>query len=130
MVCAGAAGNVGVGHVDIDVVEQLIVHEIAIAALMGAFQTDVLVQIVGTNLGKINKAFAVQADELLIGRNRRGTGGKTDHGVGLAGNFRGKNHGSRLGDFFSVTKNMHLHVHNLHYQVVVSNVSSIIAHLS
>ena len=71
----------GVGLVDVDVIKQLLVHEIAVGADVIGVQADVLVQVVGGDAGEIQHAGLVQVDQSLIGRNRGGAGGQAQYAV-------------------------------------------------
>ena len=48
----------------------------------------ILVQVVGADLGKVDVALLVPSSELLVGTDRGGAGGKTQHAIGLEDNLR------------------------------------------
>ena len=78
-----AAGHEGVGFVDVDVVEQVGVHKIAVALLVRAGQAAVFIQVYGVHLGKIHLARLVHLGQLLINGHGRAAGCKAQLGVGL-----------------------------------------------
>ena len=77
--------------VDVDVVEQILVHEIAIALVVGAVQADVFVEVIGIHIGEVQLLRVAAARELLIHGHGRGAGGQTQHGLLLALHHVGDN---------------------------------------
>ena len=75
-------------------VKQIAVHEIAIALIVGGFQTDVLVQIDGVHTGEVQTFLTAAARELLIHADRARTGGEAQRAVGLLADNRLDNIGS------------------------------------
>ena len=80
---AHALGNVGVGLVDVDVVEQVGVHEVAVALVMGLGDAAVFVQVHRAHLGEIHLAGLVGLDELFVHGHGGAAGGKAQLAVGL-----------------------------------------------
>ena len=80
---AHALGHVGVGLVDVDVVEQVGIHEVAIALVMGAGDAAVLIQVHGVHSGEVHLAGLVGFDELLVHGHRGTTGGQAQLAGGL-----------------------------------------------
>ena len=78
-----AAGDVHALRVEIDVVEQVVVHEVAVALIMRGLETDILVEVERGHVLEADLASLVQFDELGIEVERRGAGSKTQHGVRL-----------------------------------------------
>ena len=78
-----AVGHVGVGLVDVHVIEEVHVHEVAIALLVIAGQAAVLVEVVALDLREVQVAGLIGGNEVLVGADGRGAGGKTEHAVGL-----------------------------------------------
>ena len=83
-----AVGDAGVGHINIHVVEEVVLHEVAVALVVIARQALVLVQVHGTDVGKGQVALVVPLDQLLIGADGGGTGGQTQHAIGLDDDLR------------------------------------------
>ena len=79
----GALGHIGVGLVDVDVVEQVAVHEIAVALVVGGLQPDVLVQVHGADLAEVQPFLLAAAGKLLIHADGAGPGGQTQAAVRL-----------------------------------------------
>ncbi len=68
---------------DVDGVEEVVVHEIAVALVMVARQPDVLVEVEGGHPGEVQAFGSVQADELLVEPDGRGARCQPEHGVRL-----------------------------------------------
>ena len=79
LIAGVAVGHAGVGGVDVDVVKELLAHEAVVALFMIHGQVAVFVQVEGAHTGEIQNAALTQADQLLIGGNGGGAGGKTQH---------------------------------------------------
>ena len=75
-------------RVDVDVIEEVLTHEVVIALGIVVRKAAILVQVVGANLGKVDVALRVPSSELLVGTDRGGAGGKAQHTVGLEDNLR------------------------------------------
>ena len=85
----------GVGLVDVHVLEEVHVHEVAIALLVVAGQAAVLVEVVGLDLGEVELAGLIGGNEVLVGADGRGARGKAEHAVGLEGDL-GRDDGGGL----------------------------------
>lgn len=70
-------------QVDVDVIEEVLTHEVVIALGIVVRKAAILVQVVGADLGKVDVALLVPSSELLVGTDRGGAGGKAQHTVGL-----------------------------------------------
>ena len=84
----GAVGDVDVVGVDVDVVEELVVHEVPVALRVLATEADVLVEVEGDDASEGEAVFGVEATEFLVEVDRGGTGGEAEDGgelFGLAG---------------------------------------------
>lgn len=79
----------GVGLVDVDVIEQVLLHEVVVALRVVVRQAAVLIQVVRADLGEIKVAGLVGLDEVLIGPNGRGTGGQAENASGVHNDLRG-----------------------------------------
>lgn len=80
-------------QVDVDVIEEVLTHEVVIALGIVVRKAAILVQVVGADLGKVDVALLVPSSELLVGTDRGGAGGKTQHAIGLEDNLRRDNIG-------------------------------------
>ena len=78
-----AVRNMYVVFVDVDMVEQIVIHEVMIALIVGGLQRIVFIQIVGSNLAEIQSAFVVHTNQFFIGTNGRRTGSQTQNRIGL-----------------------------------------------
>ena len=82
-------GHMGLGNVDIDVVEEVGLHEVTVALVMRRGQPLVLVQIHGLDFLEAEVALLVPDSQLLVGTHGGGTGGQAQHAVGLADDLGG-----------------------------------------
>ena len=80
---AHAAGYKGVLFINVDVVEQIGVHEIAVALVMRAGDTAVFIQVHGVHAGEIYLAGLIHLNELFVDGHRRTARGKAELGIGL-----------------------------------------------
>ena len=76
-----AVRHVGVGGVDIDVVEEVGLHEIAVALVMGGGQADILVQVYRAHPGEAQISLLVPLHQLTVGPDGRGARGQPQHAV-------------------------------------------------
>jgi hypothetical protein len=76
----GAVGDVDVGGRDVEVVEELLVHEPPVALGVRARQAVVFVEIEGHDVFEAQLLLAVQPDELAVETHRGGAGGQAEHG--------------------------------------------------
>ena len=88
-----AVGDVGVGGVDVHVVKEVLLHEVAVALLVGGLQADVFIQVHGLDLGEVQVALLVPVDELVIHPHGAGAGGEAHHAVGLQDDLGGEDIG-------------------------------------
>ena len=91
----GAVGHVRVGQVDVDLVEEVLAHEVVVALRVLVRKTTVLIQVVGANLREVAVALVVPLGQLLVGANGRGAGGKAEDAGGLE-DYLGRDHIRRL----------------------------------
>ena len=77
----------GVIEIDIDVIEEMLTHEIVIALRVVVREATVLVQVIGNDLGEIDIALFVPFDKLLIGADGRGARCQAQHAIGLEDNL-------------------------------------------
>ena len=78
-----AVGHDGALLVDVDVLEEILVHEVAVALGMVAGKALVLIQVGGTNAGEIQLAGFAAAHQLAVERQGGGAGGKAEEASGL-----------------------------------------------
>ena len=76
-VSSHAVEDVDILSGDIDVVEEVVVHEVPVALVMLAGQTNVLVHIEGYHILEGDLAGLILLDQALVNTQRRGTGGQT-----------------------------------------------------
>jgi hypothetical protein len=79
-----AVGHVDVGAVDVDVVEQVLVHEADVALQRVGLHGEVFVEVEAHDVLERQTLFAVQADQFRVDAGGRGPGGQAQHGA-LAG---------------------------------------------
>ena len=70
-------------QLNVDAAEQVVVHELAIALLLGGGHAIVLVQVVGHGLAEVNRAFLVQLGQIVISGDGRRTRRKAEYAGGL-----------------------------------------------
>ncbi len=90
-------------------VKELLAHEAVVALFMIHGQVAVFVQVKGAHTGEIQNAALTQADQLLIGGNGGGAGGKPQHGIRLGNNLRGNQRCGGLTDLGGGVVKMNLH---------------------
>ena len=76
-----SGGDVDVLLGDVDVLEQILVHEVVVALRMPLRQTHVLVQVEGGDLREIQALILVESHQFLIQPQRGGAGSQAQHGV-------------------------------------------------
>ena len=84
-VASGAVQDVNPARRQIDMVEQMVPHERAIAARIDRPKTAELVEVEGGRAAEVDAARLVQPDQLPIERNRCAAGGQSKNRVGLLG---------------------------------------------
>ena len=84
-----AVGDVGVGQIQVDMVEQVVPHEIGVALVVVPVQAHILVQVDGADLGEVQLARLTAADQLLIGPHGAGAGGQAQDAAGLEDDLGG-----------------------------------------
>ena len=90
-------------------IEQMLLHEIAVALLVLRIKTAIFVQIEGGHARKIELAFLETAHELSIQTLGRRTGGQTQHATGLFRNQIGDDIGRSLAHFLIILGNVDFH---------------------
>ncbi|MNW67993.1 hypothetical protein D3C74_466800 [compost metagenome] len=65
-------------------IEQMPVHEAAVALGMILRQADIFIQVIRRSFGKADDAFAVHFNEPCIYTDRRASGSQAEHGFGIA----------------------------------------------
>ena len=73
----------GVGLVDVDVIEEVVAHEVVIALHVVVREAAVLVEVIGVNLREVDVALLVPLDELVISADGRAAGSEAEDAVGL-----------------------------------------------
>jgi hypothetical protein len=77
----GAVRDVNVGRVDVDVAEQELVHEAAVALQRRRLHGVVLVEVEGDDVGKGETLPAVKSDQLAVDGHRRRSRGQAQHAL-------------------------------------------------
>ena len=104
-----AVRDVCVCLVDVDVVEQVGVHEVAVALLVVACQALVLVQVNRADLAEIQVALLVPLDQLLVGADRRRARGKPQHTVRLHNDLCGNDVGRLAAEILVISCDVNSH---------------------
>ena len=78
-----AVGHMRLGGDKVQVLEQILLHEVAVALRMVLRQADVFIQVEGGDLGKVEPFFAMQANQFPIHAQGRSARGKSQHASGL-----------------------------------------------
>ena len=78
-----AAGHIGVGQINVDVVKEVVAHKVNVALIAGVVQPHILVQVDALDAAEIDVTLFVPFDQLLVGADGTGTGGQTQYAVGL-----------------------------------------------
>ena len=74
---------------DIDMVKQILPHEAAVALGMVPGQAAVFVQVDGNRLPEIQLALLIPLNQMAVGADGGGAGGKAQHALGVQGHLRG-----------------------------------------
>ena len=74
--------------IDVDVLEQILPHEVVVALIVFRRQTHVLVQVERGDLGEIQTLFLVHPDQLFVQAQRGAARGQTEHTVRFPANQR------------------------------------------
>ena len=78
-----SSGNVHVLGIDVDMIEEMLIHEVVIALGIVIRDTKVLVEVIRADLREVNIALLVPIDKLIIGANGRIARSKAQNTVGL-----------------------------------------------
>ena len=91
-------------------VKEVVLHEVAVALVVGGGQTRILVQVHGTDLAEIQVAGLIARDQLLVHPDGGGPGGETQHAVGLQNNMGSQQAGSLPAHGLIIFGDVDLHV--------------------
>src|SRR5438128_12071727 len=89
--------------------EQMLLHKLAIALRMRRSQADILIEIEGRHPRKIEPFFAMASDELAIQAQRRAAGREAQHALGLLFHQTRDKVGRAPCDRLGIGKNNHTH---------------------
>ena len=78
----GSSRNVYVLGVNVDMIEEMLVHEVVVALGIVVRDTKVLVEVIRADLGEVDIALLVPIDKLVIGANGRIARSKAQNTVG------------------------------------------------
>jgi hypothetical protein len=81
----GPVGDVGVGGRDVDVVEEVLLHEAPVAVEARRRHRVVLVEVEGHDAREAEALLAVEPDELAVDADRGGAGGEPQDGASPGG---------------------------------------------
>src|SRR5699024_7451666 len=84
----GAVGQVDAVVVDVDVVKEMLVHEMPVALRIVPLQAPVFVQVHGGHFGEIQVALLVPVDQLVVDAEGGAAGGQAEYAGGLHGDLR------------------------------------------
>ena len=73
--------------VDVDMIEEMLIHEVVVALGIVVRDTKVLVEVIRADLGEVDIALLVPIDKLVIGANGRIARSKAQNTVGLEDNL-------------------------------------------
>lgn len=94
IVAGGTGGNVDVLPGNVDVLKEVLVHEVMVALRVVGHQAHILVEVEGRHLREVQSFFLVHAGQFLVQTQGARAGGQADHGVRLAvedaGHFDGR----------------------------------------
>ena len=74
-------------------IKKVVVHEVAVALVVGDGKAPVLVQVHRGDLGEVHLALLVPLDQVLVRADGAGTGGQAQHTVGLEDHLGGQDIG-------------------------------------
>ena len=99
--------------VDVHVVKEVVVHEIAVAVRVRTVQTAVFVKVYGAHFGKVQYAVLIALYKIFIGANRRRACCKAQHAVRLQKHLAADDAGCNGAHFFIGFRfdNTHLNIH-------------------
>ena len=79
-----AVGNVSSGFVDVDVIEEVVVHEIAVTLVVASVKAYVFVEVEGCDVLKGNDSFLIESCQLCIESERCGSCRSAEYCVGFS----------------------------------------------
>jgi hypothetical protein len=91
-------GHVRVGRIDVDMIEQILLHESPIRVNALRRHRVVFVKIEGDDPAKTESVFAVHPNQFPVHANRRGAGREAEHGMRTSGASLGDDVGNSAGD--------------------------------
>ena len=94
--------NIRICLVNIDMVKQIVVHEIAVALIMGSRKAAILIQISGFYPGKIKQAIFIPPDQFSVSPDRGGPGRQSQHTIRFQNNNGRNDGGCLLTQFFVI----------------------------
>ena len=112
----------GLCLVDIDMVEKIVVHEIAVALIVIGSERVVFVEIVGSDILEGDLAVFVHFGKVFVHTHGRGTGSKAENAVRLGFEKSRDYFGALAGHFVIVFANDEFHCKFLRYFFVTQAV--------
>ena len=104
-IIANAFEDVGFGLIDIDMIEEVIVHEITIGLVMGALEADVFVEVEGGDVFEADASFFVGLHHIGVDLKRGGSGGKAQDGIRLGVDLLDEFLRDQFGDVIFISNN-------------------------
>ena len=84
---AGAVRHMGASRVDIDMGEQVVLHEVTVALVVLRIEAAVLVQVEAGHVLEGQRAGLVVLNQAAVQADRGRAGGQTQHAIGVRGNI-------------------------------------------
>ena len=84
---AGAVRHMGASRIDIDMGEQVVLHEVTVALVVLRIKASVLVQVEAGHVLEGQRAGLVVLNQAAVQADRGRAGGQTQHAIGVRGNI-------------------------------------------
>ena len=105
----GTIRNMGILNVDIDSAEQVLVHEVTVALVIGSVQSYIFVQVHRFYMGKIQYSLFIHSSQLIVGTYRGRTGSKTKDTIRFGQNNTGDNSSCSTAQLFIILNFNYFH---------------------
>ena len=105
-----AVEDVGVGELDVDLLEEVLVHEVAVALVVRTGQTHVFVEVPALNFLVADLLGLDRLGHLVVHEYGGGSGGETEHQLGIGLDGFGDHLGRELGGLFLRLADYNFHV--------------------
>ena len=105
----GSVRNIGILNIYIDSAEQVLVHEVTVALVIGSVQSDIFVQVHRLYMGKIQYSLFIHSSQLIVGTYRGRTGSKTKDTIRFGQNNTGDNGSCSTAQLFIILNFNYFH---------------------